>query len=189
MVCGRGLGRSHHRPGRSPARRHHSTRAGGTWVAPGQAGSSGPGWLWCLGRSLCQAAAAHSGGSLQSGDEVTSHPLLFVPPTATAVRVLGRRRDPPGPAPLRRVRGSLCRLLPGPGPLLCLGRQRLHPLLHLLQEVRRGRERRGGAGSGGEGPPGPRLPCSPPASPQAEPAAGRPARQPHPPVPRLQLQW
>lgn len=47
--------------------------------------------------------------------------------------------------------------------------------------------KRWGSG-GGHGDPR-RFPRSPPASSQAEQAAGRPARQPHAPVPRLQLQW
>lgn len=36
--------------------------------------------------------------------------------------------------------------------------------------------------------PSQRIPCSPLTSPQEEPAAGCPTWQPHPPVPRIQLQ-
>lgn len=60
--------------------------------------------------------------------------LLFLP-TATAVCGLSVGCDPPGPPSLWRVRGGVCWLLPGPGPLLRLGRQILYPLLRLAEEV------------------------------------------------------
>ena len=62
--------------------------------------------------------------------------LFVLVATATAVRVLRRRADPGVLAPLWGVRPGLLRLLPGPGPLLRLGRGDLLGLHPLHQEVR-----------------------------------------------------
>ena len=71
----------------------------------------------------------------QRGVSVRSSDGLRALSAATTVRGLGAGRDPPGAAPLRRVRGGVCRLLPGPGPLLRLGRQDLLPVLCVPEEV------------------------------------------------------
>lgn len=55
--------------------------------------------------------------------------------TATTVRGLGFGRDPPGSAPLRRVRRGVRGLLPGQRPLLCLGWEILLQILQLTEEV------------------------------------------------------
>lgn len=57
-------------------------------------------------------------------------------PTATALRVVRRGADSGVAAPLQRLRQSLLRLLPGPGPLLRLGRGELLGLHSFHQEVR-----------------------------------------------------
>lgn len=55
--------------------------------------------------------------------------------TATAVCWLHGGGGPAAPTPVRRLREGLRRVLPGPGPLLCLGRRLLLPLLPRCQEV------------------------------------------------------
>ena len=57
-------------------------------------------------------------------------------PTATAVRGLGHGHRPGAPPPLQRLWEGLRRVLPGPGPLLRLGRHLLHALPAQHQEVR-----------------------------------------------------
>lgn len=133
---------------------------------------------------------------------------------ATTVRGLRCGGHTPEPAPLPGVRGRLCRLLPRPGPLLCLGRPGLFPLHRVLQEVWTPRPLEfqpphpgpcpGGwevevmslrgvcePWSPGGGDPRGRLPQAASVRAlliQAEPPAGCPAREPHQAVPRLQLQ-
>lgn len=65
--------------------------------------------------------------------EGTDEPLPL--PSATTVRGVGRGCHTPEPAPLPGVRGRVRRLLPGPGPLLCLGRPGLLALHSIFQEV------------------------------------------------------
>lgn len=62
-------------------------------------------------------------------------PVFFAPFSATAVPGLGSGRLADAPAPLRGVRESLRRVLPGPGPLLRLGRHRVFQILSHCQEV------------------------------------------------------
>lgn len=67
---------------------------------------------------------------------------FFSPPfSATAVLGLGSWRLADAAAPLRGLRESLRRVLPGPGPLLRLGRHRVFQILSHRQEVG-GRARR-----------------------------------------------
>lgn len=62
-------------------------------------------------------------------------PVFFAPFPATAVPGLGPGGLADAPAPLRGVRESLRRVLPGPGPLLRLGRHRVFQILSHCQEV------------------------------------------------------
>ncbi len=66
--------------------------------------------------------------------------LLSVSSSATAVRVRRGGRGPAGPAEVRVVRDRLCRVLPGPRPVLLVGRTDLLQVLPQQQEV----ENRGG---------------------------------------------
>lgn len=66
---------------------------------------------------------------------------FFLPFAATAVLGLGSWRLADAAAPLRGLRESLRRVLPGPGPLLRLGRHRVFQILSHRQEVG-GRARR-----------------------------------------------
>lgn len=56
-------------------------------------------------------------------------------PPASALRWLSHSAGPAAPTPLWCLWQSLCRMLPGPGPILCLGWQHLHPLRAQHQEV------------------------------------------------------
>lgn len=93
-------------------------------------------------------------------------------PAATALRRLSHRRGPAAPAPLWRLRQGVRRVLPGTGPVLRLGRHRLHPLRAQHQEVCRA----------GTPCPDTRAHRAAHASPQALPPAGRPQRGSQPAV-------
>lgn len=67
--------------------------------------------------------------------DVLTFSVLLLSFTATAVRGVGGGRDPAGAAQVRRLRRGVRRLLPGPRPVLRLGREILLPLLRLAQEV------------------------------------------------------
>lgn len=65
--------------------------------------------------------------------KATDKPLPLL--SATTVRGLSCGCHTPEPAPLPGIWGCLCRLLPRPGPLLCLGWPGLFPLHSVFQEV------------------------------------------------------
>lgn len=103
--------------------------------------SAGPHSHYCHG-------AVHQTGTDVSSRVILSQSLQLRPSTqgckvsawffafaATAVPGLGSGRLADAPAPLRGVREGLCRVLPGPGPLLRLGRHRVFQILSHRQEV------------------------------------------------------